>query len=351
MPILTFERLRSLAVEIIRALGAPADEAEMVADALARANLAGHDSHGIIRVEQYARMVRAGEIVPGAPAVVLREAPCTALLDGGWNFGPVVARRAMELAMRKAREFGTGTVSVRHSNHLGRLGEYPLMAAAEGLLALATVNNHGRGSMVAPFGGTDARLATNPIAFACPGPDRPVLVDITTSVVAEGKVRLLKNAGKPAPEGWLVDAHGRPTTDPNHLYGEQRGALLPFGGPVAHKGYALGVMVDILSGALSGAGCSQSATCRIGNAMFFNVVDISKFLPLEEFVAQVTTLREYLQGSPPAPGFDRVVLPGEPELRAEQRRRQEGIPIDPETWRQFRACAEELGVAVTEHGA
>lgn len=346
MPTLAFDQLCTMGRRVVRALGSPEEEAAVVADALARANLAGHDSHGIIRLEQYAKMVRDGDLVPGGPTTVVREAPCTALLDGGWNFGQVVAERALQVAMRKAREFGTGTVSVRNSNHLGRLGEYTLMAAREGLLCLGTVNNHGRGNLVAPFGGSDGRLATNPISFACPGPERPVLVDITTSVVAEGKVRLKRNAAQPVPEGWLLDNQGRPSTDPADLYTDPRGAILPFGGIVGHKGYALSVMVDILSGALSGAGCSYSSTCRLGNAMFFTVVDIEKFVTREEFLEQVAVLERHVKASPPAPGFSEILMPGEPELREEERRMREGIVIDDETWRQFMQCARELGVEV-----
>jgi uncharacterized oxidoreductase len=197
---------------------------------------------------------------------------------------------------------------------------------------------------VAPFGGSDGRLATNPLAFACPGPERPILIDITTSVVAEGKVRLKRNAGQAVPEGWLLDNQGRPTRDPADLYTDPRGALLPFGGIVGHKGYALGVMVDILSGALSGAGCSYSSTCRLGNAMFFTVVDIEKFVSREEFLEQVGVLERHVKASPPAAGFTEILMPGEPELREEERRLREGIFVDEETWRQFEECARGLGV-------
>jgi hydroxycarboxylate dehydrogenase B len=335
----------------MEAAGCPPDEALTIGDALSDANLAGHDSHGLIRVEQYVKMVRTGEIVPGAPTTVLQETPSMAVLDGGWNFGQVVGRRAVELAMRKAREGGTGTVSVRNANHLGRLGAYPMVAAEAGMLCLATVNNNKRGNLVAPFGGSDGRLATNPIAFACPGPERPILVDITTSVVAEGKVRILKNAGKRAPEGWLMDNQGRPTTDPNDLYTEPRGAILPFGGPVAHKGFALAIMVDILSGALSGSGCSQGSTGRLGNAMFFFVAEIERFGPRLDFDEQVKALVDHVRASPPAPGFNEIIIPGEPELRQAERRRREGMDVDDETWRQFTACAASLGVDAAEIAA
>jgi uncharacterized oxidoreductase len=346
MPVRSYQSLLEAGTRVFTALGCPPEEAAVVAESLARANLAGHDSHGLIRIEQYARMVRSGEIVPGAPTTVVRESPCTALLDGGWNFGAVVGRRAVDLAIDRARQYGTSAVTVRDSNHLGRLGEYALRAAEAGMACIAMVNNHGRGNLVAPFGGKEARLATNPLAFACPGPRRPILVDITTSVVAEGKVRLLKNAGKPAPAGWLINNRGEPTTDPNDLYSEPRGAILPFGGPVAHKGFALGVMVDLLSGALSGAGCSRSHGGRLGNAMYFSVTDIAKFVPLEEFLQHTATFEEWVKSAARAPGFTEILMPGEPEFRQEARRLAEGIPVDEETWRQFAACARELGVSV-----
>jgi uncharacterized oxidoreductase len=171
-------------------------------------------------------------------------------------------------------------------------------------------------------------------------------VDITTSVVAEGKVRIKKNTHQPVPEGWLIDNQGRPSTDPEDLYTTPRGAILPFGGPVGHKGFALGVMVDVLSGALSSAGCSHSSTCRLGNALFLNVIDVDKFLPREEFLEHVTILRNHIKASPPAPGFQEVLMPGEPEQREEERRLREGIFVDDETWRQFALCAESFGVAV-----
>jgi uncharacterized oxidoreductase len=346
MPTLTYDALRDLAGRLVRAMGAPPDEVPIVADALARANLAGHDSHGVIRLEQYARMVREGGIVPGAPTTVVTEGPATALLDGNWNFGAVVATRAVQLAARKAREAGVATVTVRNANHLGRLGEYTLLAAEEGFAAIGCVNNHGRGTLVAPWGGSDGRLATNPLSIATPGPERPLLLDITTSVVAEGKVRLKRNAGVPCPEGWLVDHRGEPTTDPACLYGEPRGAILPFGGQVGHKGYGLAVMVDVLAGALSGAGCSRSPDARLGNAMFFTLVDVERFLPLAEFTTQVQVLADWLRASPPAPGFREILLPGEIEAREEERRRREGIEVDAETWRQLAATAEQLGVTV-----
>lgn len=351
MPVLSHDVLLEISRRVVSAMGAPDDEAPMVADALVRANLAGHDSHGVIRLEQYANLVKSGGIVPGAPTEIVRESTSTALIDGHWNFGQVVAERAIGIASRKAREAGSATVTVRCSNHLGRLGEYTLQAAREGFAVIGCVNNHGRGSLVAPWGGTDGRLATNPISIATPGPDRPLVLDITTSVVAEGKVRLKRNANLPVPEGWLINNRGEPTTDAGDLYTEPRGAILPFGGAVGHKGYGLGVMVDVLAGALSGAGCSQSHTARLGNAMFFTLIDIEQFLPLSEFRGLVGVLEAYLRASPKAAGVSEIMMPGEIELREEERRMRDGIAVDSETWRQLVHTAEELGVSVAEEVA
>src|SRR2546423_12922541 len=183
MPLLSEDSLRDLARRMVAALGAPPDEALLIADSLVDSNLAGHDSHGVLRLEQYARMVRDGHIVPGAPAEIVHETAATALIDGNWNFGQVVAFRVVEIGIRKAREAGSAVVSVRNANHLGRLGEFTLEAARDGFIAIAGINNHGRGNLVAPWGGSDGRLATNPISIAAPGPERPLLPGITTSVV------------------------------------------------------------------------------------------------------------------------------------------------------------------------
>lgn len=344
MPHVTVDRLLTWTTGAISALGAPPPEAAIVAGSLVSANLAGHDSHGIIRLDQYARMIRQGEFSPGAPTLIVSDSPAALLLDGNWNFGQVVAHRAVDYAIQRARANGAAVVSVRNSHHLGRLGEYLLRAARENMICFAAVNNHGRGNLVAPYGGSDGRLSTNPLAFACPGPDHPILVDITTSVAAEGKIRIKRNAGEKLPEGWILDRFGNPSTDPADLYTDPRGAILPFGGSVGHKGYALAVMVDILAGALSGAGCSHSSTCRLGNAMFFLVVDPERFAGGEAFAAHVRVLRDHLLASPPAAGFDRVMLPGEIEFREEERRRREGIEVDEATWSQYVSWLDELGV-------
>jgi uncharacterized oxidoreductase len=348
MPTFDFATLKEFGARLLVAAGAPPEEAAIVAGALARANLAGHDSHGVIRLEQYYRLIREGAIVPGAPIEVVAETPGTVVLDGNWGFGQVVAQRAAERAIAKARESGAAVAGVRRSNHLGRLGDYPAMAAAQGMAAIAAVNNHGGGAWVAPWGGREGRLSTNPIAIATPGPEGPILLDITTSVVAEGKIRVKRNKGEPMPPGWALDARGEPTTDPMDLYGQPRGAILPFGGEAGHKGFGLSLMVDILAGALTGAGCSRRDPPRIGNALFLMVIDIGAMTPLSQFDAHVRTLVDYVRSAQLAPGFSEILMPGEPEARTEARRRSTGIPVDEETWRQIAEIAHSLSVALPD---
>jgi uncharacterized oxidoreductase len=348
MPTFYAHALEAFATRLLVAAGAPEEEAAIVAGALIRANLAGHDSHGVLRLEQYCRLMRDGLIVPGAPSRIVAETPGTVVLDGGWGFGQVVAQRATQMAISKARAQGVGVAGTRHANHLGRLGDYPAMAAAQGMAAIAAVNNHGGGAWVAPWGGREGRLSTNPIAIATPGPERPIILDITTSVVAEGKIRVKRNRDEPMPAGWALNAAGEPTTNPHDLYRTPRGAILPFGGEAGHKGFGLSLMVDILAGALTGAGCSQEGAPRMGNALFLIAIDIAAMTPLSAFGEQVQALIDWVRSSALAPGFDAIRFPGEPEAEIEARRQVEGIPVDDETWRQITDFARTLGVVLPE---
>jgi LDH2 family malate/lactate/ureidoglycolate dehydrogenase len=340
------EAARQLSASILEAAGSPPQESRDVAEVLVRSNLAGHDSHGILRLPQYVEAIQAGTLRPGAPITVERETRATAVLEGNHGWGPVVARRAMELAIEKARAVGTGTVAVRGSQHIGRVGEYPSIAAAENMIGLAFVNSYGGGAMVVPWGGREARLAPNPISFAAPsGLDWPVLVDLTTSVIPEGKARLAHVEGRALPAGCLIDADGNPTTDPGVLYAAPRGALLPLGGPVGHKGTGLSLISELLGGVLSGAGLAGPALQGSGNGLWFQAINIADFLPLEDFFQTVQSLITWIKSSKPAAGFEEVLVPGEPEHRNTQRRQREGLPIDDHLWEAIRRLAVSVGVA------
>jgi hydroxycarboxylate dehydrogenase B len=348
MPLIQAGELRSLARRIFEALRVPPDEAAWVAELLVRADLVGHDSHGVIRLSQYAQAIRSALVRPGAPFEIIRESPSVALIDGRWGLGQVVARRAMELAIRKAKERKISSVGAYNLYHVGRLADYTRMAAEQDLAGIMTVNAGGISPIVAPFGGAAGRLATNPISIAFPtGGSVPFLLDMATSTVSEGKVKVKRQRGEKAPEGWLIDHEGRPTTDPNILYQEPRGAILPLGGDAGHKGFGLAMVVEILSGILARGGYGGQGARRFSNGTFIVVMDIGAFVEPSDFHAEIDDLLAYVKSAPTAPGVVAVTYPGEPEAMEQRQREREGIPLADETWQQIRALAHELGLIAT----
>jgi uncharacterized oxidoreductase len=349
MPTFQAEELREISTRIFQGAGSPEEEARLVSRYLINANLMGHDSHGVIRIPQYLTNVKEGRCMPGAPLEVVQETPATAVVNANWNYGQVAATRAMEMAVEKASRQAVSSVGVHHCNHIGRLGEYPLLATARDMIGIVTANGHGVGQIVVPYGGAEGRMVTNPIAVGIPtGRGEPIMLDMATSVVAEGKVRVKRNRGEPTPEGWLVNNQGIPTTDPADLYTSPRGALLPLGGLIAgHKGYGLSLVIEILSGALTRAGCARPTASLGGpNGVFILVLNIAAFTPVEDFKQDVEQFVAYVKGTRPMEGFTEILLPGEPEAREQQRRSADGIAIDDETWRQIVATASEFGVKV-----
>jgi uncharacterized oxidoreductase len=342
MPTFTAAQLATLAAEVFHAAGATLEESRIVGDALAEANLEGHDSHGVVRVPEYVEWMEAKLINCGAHLEVIKQTEAFAVLDGNWGWGQVVGKEAMELAIQKAKGAGAVTISVSRCCHLGRVGDYPLMAARAGLVAIMFVNTHGGGKLVAPWGGRERRLSANPISIAIPrSSSPPILVDISTCAIAGGKVTIAHNSGKSVPPGCILDAEGRPSTDPADFIGPPAGALLPFGG---HKGFALSLAGDILAGAISGAGCSRPTTTRVGNSFTATLLDPAQFRQGADFDLDVDQLVDYVKSSKLAEGFTEILIPGEPERRERQRRERDGIPVDDETWRQIRETAERYGV-------
>jgi uncharacterized oxidoreductase len=298
----------------------------------------------VIRIPQYIASWRKGDADPTAEPEVIRQGPATALVDGKLGFGQIVARRGMEVAMEKAADVGVSSVGVFNSNHIGRLADYTEMALAQDMLAILAVNAGGAGQRMAPWGGRAPRLSTNPIAFACPtGNAAPISFDIATTVAAEGKVRVKRNRKQQMPLGWVLDAEGKPTTDPNDLYANPPGTILPAGG---HKGYCLALMIEILSGIAARGGYSTEHPGPIRNGVFMIVVDIARFVPPGTFRAEVDDLVRYLKSCPTAPGTDRILTPGEPEMIIEAERRRSGIYVEDETWGQIEEVARELGVTI-----
>ena len=334
MPNILPSRLREIGYQLFEASGCTAEDARAVVDHLVESNLFGHDSHGAIRYYEYTRAIREGRFQPRATPEVVRDKPSTAVVDAGGALGQVGATFAMNLAIEKARQNGLATVTLRNTSHVGRAGAYPLMAARQkDMIGLAFVNAGRLGYQIAPFGGLEGRLSTNPIAFAAPRPEAdPILVDMTTSVVAEGKVRVAINQGVHVPEGWLIDGQGNPTTDPNDFRADPPGAILPMGGVVAHKGYSLSLVVELLGGALSGEGCAAGSRTMHSNGVLFTVYSIEHFTELSTYYEEVEALLQHVKSSRLAPGFTEILAPGEPEFRSAQRKESSGIEIDETTW-------------------
>jgi len=342
------ESLCDLLAALFRKLGVPEEESDIVVGTLLEASLAGYDSHGVMRVPRYVTGLQRGEINPGAAIKILKETPACAHVDGGRGLGPVTATFGIRLASRKARRSGIGCVSIVNANDVARLGGYLREPAEEGLIGIMMVNDAGGGPSVAPWGGVDPLLSTNPIAAGIPrreGP--PIIIDISTSVVAFGKLKMYANRGRNVPEGWIVDREGSPCTDPNTFFvSPKESALLPLGGALAgHKGFGLSLLVDVMAGALSGAGCSRGAETELeGNGVFIQVIDPMAFGPLGRFEDQIEGLVTLLKGSKKASGVAEISIPGERAAKERRIREKEGIPVDLPTWRQLLDIMEELGV-------
>jgi uncharacterized oxidoreductase len=338
---------------IYRAAGSPEDEARIVAEHLVEANLKGHDSHGVIRTSGYLLQIRNGVAHPGAPTRVLEDAPSMAVLDGGWNLGQVVATRATEMAITKARETGVALVTCINTMHAGRVGAYGEQIVRAGMAAMGGVNTPGA-RLVAAFGGGHRRTGTNPLMFAFPGetPETPFVLDMATSVVAEGKLKVAVNKGAEVPEAWILDGDGKPSIQPRDFYGtgdnEKMGTLLPVGGAFSgYKGFGLNLAVETLGGVLSGAGTSVAGT-RGTNGVFIMAIDVAHFTPLAAFTSLMAGLGAHVKEPPYQPGVSEVLLPGEPERRTMAQRLRDGVSLDDETWKQTVEAAAALGVGPLE---
>ncbi|MBU6410162.1 MAG: Ldh family oxidoreductase, partial [Verrucomicrobia bacterium] len=280
MPKFNAADLKRYVVDLFEAAKASSQEARIVAEHLVGANLAGVDSHGVLRVPQYVSAMQTGKVKLGVRPQVVSESESTAVIDGCDGFGQVVCNEAMTLAVNKALKRGIAAVTVRNSYHSGCIALYTKRAATKGLIAIATVNAGGGGQSMVPFGGLARRLATNPLSIAAPSlHGHPVVLDIATSVAPEGKIRDYYQNDKSVPVGWITNSEGLPTTDPKDFY--KGGALLPLGGTAGYKGFGLAFMIDILAGALSGAGCCRADPPDPKDGLLMVAIDIKRFIPLE----------------------------------------------------------------------
>ena len=345
MPTVQANRLIHIGTELMRAAGASPDEASAVADGCVNANLAGHDSHGIIMVPNYIDRIKVGHISPGAKWTIVQESPTTTVVDGHWGFGYVVTREAMKLTIEKAKKTNVAACTVFRQSHIGRLAAYPLMAMEAGMIGLITADSGRSPKIVAPFGGREARLGTNPISVAFPSElEGPLYLDMATSAVAFGKVALAASRGESIPKGWIVDAEGRDTTDPKGIKPGTNGALLPLGGTEGYKGSGLAVMVEILCGLLTGLGYGVEPTGRHNDGCFMAVFNVEAFRPLATFRREVADFARYLKDTPPSEGSTGVLYPGEMEFNKQRERDKNGIVIEDATWNKLKALAAEYGL-------
>ena len=348
MPVFSPDSLIHFAESLFVVSGIPREEAHIVAASLVDANLCGHDSHGVIRVLQYIGFLREGKLRSNVPLTVLNETPALLAVDANWGLGQVQSYRLLDRLLPKVRSLGIAVGTMKQCGHIGRLGEYAEWAAARQLVLLSTVNSHGSGQRVAPPGGTEGRISTNPLCLGAPTPDDPLVLDIGTSACAEGKVRVAFQKGESIPEGWVIDSAGKPSTDPGVLYNEPRGTILPFGGPHAYKGFGLGLLLDVLVGGLSGGKCTnpESPMPGVGNSVLFILLDPKQFGGYEHFLKESGNLTRYVRSTPCAEGVERITLPGDPERMTRDKRRMEGISIADGTWQLLVKLAEELKVSV-----
>ncbi|MCZ6729171.1 MAG: Ldh family oxidoreductase [SAR324 cluster bacterium] len=344
MPVIEKAELEGFVGDVFRSAGYASEEAGLISRLMVAANLCGHDSHGVRQIPTYLKRIGEKQIVPNAPITVLRESPTTVLLDANLALGHVAAARALEMGVAKAREVKVSVAAVRNLNHIGRVGAYPEMAAEQGMICLAFVQGHIRS--VAPFGGLDKKLATNPFSAAFPNPGgAPILLDFASSVVAANKIHQAYDRGVKTGEGWIMDERGNPVRDPA-LFVEGKAAMLPLGGGRGHKGYALSVVTDIIAGVLSGAGAAHTEREIANNSTLLITLDPEAFLPRKEYERQVGELVDYLRATATRPGDPPVMIPGEFEENHRREREAHGIPIEEPVWNHIQEAVAELQVAL-----
>ena len=334
------DRLTRLVAAIMAHGGCAPAEAATVARRLVDSNLVGHDSHGVIRVSKYLEWVRAGWLKPNQRPSIVVESDAFAIVDGNRGFGQVVGEFATRLGIDKAARTGVAFIGLRNCGHLGRVGDWAEMAAQAGQVSLHFLNTSGA-QRVAPFGGRDRRVSTNPISIGVPveGAD-PVILDVTTSTVAEGKLMVAMNKGEHVPEGWIIDRDGRPTTDPRDFY--EGGALLTVGG---HKGSGLSIVTDLLAGAVSTGRSSDPDDAVLRNNMLSIYIAPAVYAPDGAVLAEARRFIDWVKASPPLDPAQPVLAPGEVERRTRAARLAGGVPIDDKTWADLAEAGASVGLS------
>lgn len=352
----TYEHLHQFTIDILKKIGCSADDAKLAADVLVSADLRGVDSHGVARLSGYVRLWEKGRINATPNIRVSYETPSTAVVDGDGGLGLVVAPYAMQVAIDKAKNAGTGWVSVKNSNHYGIAGYHAMMALQHDMIGISLTN---ASPLVSPTFSKERLLGTNPISVAIPAHQQPPFVaDMATTTAANGKLEILQRKNLEAPLGWVQDPQGIPTTDANGV--KKGGALLPLGGDRdhgSHKGYALGAIVDIFSAVLSGANYGpwvppfvaflEPDPNPVGEGLghFFGAMRVDAFRPADEFKSHMDNWIDRFRKATPVEGQEKVIIPGDPERELEATRRKDGIPLLQPVVDDLTQLGEKLGVS------
>jgi uncharacterized oxidoreductase len=343
MPKFAHADLLAFGERVLGAAGVPPADASLFARLLVKADLRGYTGHGLSHVHSYIERMSNGLIRLENRAEVVREGKTTAVVDGHFYIGQVVAHGAMKLAIEKAAEHGVGIVCVRQSGHVGRAADYVEMAADRGMIGMATVSTGG--GNIAPYGGMEPIAGTNPMAFGIPGKDgQHIILDFATSSMSMGELNHRVAMNEPLPEGILLDGYGNPTTEFSTFRGPPRGVMLPFGG---HKGSGVHIVADVLAGVLSGNGRGMTwldKGASAVNAVFLQAISVEELLPLDEFTAQIAEFASFIRTRKPAPGFDEVRVPGDRSREMAERQMREGVEMRDDLWRHLVETAERMGV-------
>lgn len=342
MPDVNAPVLHRLASELLCAVGTDPTAAQVIADSLIDANLAGHDSHGVLRLPAYLEGARQGHVATSAVPKLLSVSGATAIVDAEYGWGQPAMWLATRTAIERAREHGLGAAVVHRCYHIGRVAPYVETIANLGMIGQAMAN---AAPAVAPFGGRARVMGTNPMAWAVPraAASPPICLDVATAGIAEGKLRVARSRGFPVPAGNVVDREGRPTTEPGDFYAG--GALLPFGG---HKGSGFSLLAQFVGRGLAQLDPSEYDGPRGVNGPFILAIDIARFTDLEQFRAQSEAQCEAVTGCLPAEGVEAVLLPGQPEIAMRAIRERDGVPIPDSTWQELQALAREHGVMLSD---
>ena len=355
MVLYSYDQLYQFTYKVFKNIGCSDEHANTASVGLIAADLRGIDSHGVARLSGYIRLWEANRINAKPDIQIVHQTPSTAVVDGDAGLGLVIAPFAMQVAIEKAKNVGTGWVSVRNTNHFGIAGHHAMMALEHDMIGMAMTN---ASALVAPTFSIERMLGTNPIAVAIPAKLQPAFVaDFATTTAANGKLEILQRKNADTPSGWVQDKDGQPSTDANIL--KKQGALLPLGSDRehgSHKGYALGSIVDIFSAVLSGASYGPWAPPfpayvpmpenmpGKGLGHFFGAMRIDAFRPAEEFKEHMDNWIQRFRSAKPAEGFDKVLIPGDPEREAEQKRKSEGIPVVASVAEDLQLVAKKFGL-------